>query len=191
MKKYMILFIVLMAWCGLLARGWAAEPLPRFKDCARFAWKYESHPLLAAFRIYTSQQSGVYRIDPKDPSKSRPDVVIPAIPTLITEAMCTKLHLPRPGTWYAVLTAVSKDGTIESQPSDEITLTYGPQANGETDPKASAWVWVPPWGTAPYTVPPPLPPLPLMAPLPGITAPSGGTSGQILSESCLWKGTCR
>jgi hypothetical protein len=166
---------------------WAAEDAERFEDCEKFIWEMDPWSDLGAFRLYVSQTSGVYRIDPKDPKKSVPNVIIPAIPTMVTSVLCKKLTLPRPGHWYAVLTAVNKQVTMERGPTNEITFTYGNQT--PVPPKEPPPVaWVPPWGDTPYVIPPPLPSIPKMPPIEP-PPPRPVTGDWLLSESCLWKGT--
>src|SRR5262245_47216844 len=169
----------------------AAEPLPRFEDVGLVDWDYAPQPTLALFRIYLSQQSGQYRLDRANPCASKPDLVIPAIPSLVSEVLSSRLHPSTPGTWYLVVTAVSKEvcdlrvpaEDRESPPSEELAFTVGTTTDPTPPPVPP---WTPPWGTDPWMPPQPIAPLPPMPPLP--TPAPKGDGGPLLSESCLWSG---
>jgi hypothetical protein len=114
----------LLVWILLPTVGLTQD---RLDTCAQLRWDYEPDPLLGFFRIYVSRTSGVYPIHPTTPALSRPTVVVPAIPTMVTEVICTRVQavVRAPGTYYLVMTAASRNMAIESEPSNELTFTVG------------------------------------------------------------------
>ena len=159
--------------------------------CLQVAWDFATHPQLGSFFVYTSQTKGVYPMVQGNPLKSRPAAIVPAIPNILTELSCEKLRMTQPGTWYAIVTAVSKDMTEQSPPSNEITVTVKNQT--PVPPHHPPVVPPPPGGAPPpppqpsVALPPPLPrparPLVALPPLPS------SNSGN-LTETCVWLGTC-
>ena len=133
MIPLMIIFSVLMSVISAFGQN-------SLGDCKALEWDYESDPELGYFRIYVSRESGVYAIDPVDPKKSRPSLIVPAIPEMVTVLVCQRLQavVRTPGTYYAVVTAVTRDFSFESEASNEITFLYENQTVAVHPPLTTA-----------------------------------------------------
>jgi hypothetical protein len=166
--------LLMVAWIG------SAQAQPAMETCEQLEWDYEPNPMLGVFRLYVSQTSGVYPIVPGDPRASQPLKIIPAMAELVTHVLCEGLWLPRDGVWYAVVTAVSRDLSEESPPSNEISFTYG---NTSIVPPP---ITPPVAPRPPPVVLPPRPPPLGMAPPPKPPPPEGQRTW--ITQSCVWRG---
>lgn len=149
--------------------------------CLKVDWDFTASPRLGSFFVYTSRTSGQYPMAKEHPLDSRPVAILDAQPQMVTELSCGALRITQPGTWYAVVTAVSVDMREESPPSNEITITVKGVPLAPVHPPS------PPASTPPplVTLPPPL-----VAPgkpvgrLPPLPADGRGS----LTETDVWRG---
>jgi hypothetical protein len=149
--------------------------------CLSLEWDYpEGQAHLGFFRIYLSQTKGQYQFCSDDPA-CLPAAMQVAIPEMATEMSCQQVVVWAPGTYSLVVTAVSLDMSVESPPSNEISFTMaGPPTPSPLPPVVAG--------------PPTMPDLPLPPPWPTVEPytppPSSGASGDAISNTCMWSGTC-
>lgn len=156
-----------------------ASAEPDLDTCLRFDWDYDPIRGLGMFRLYVRQEGSEYDFE-------HPVMIAPALPGLVTEIPCERISVAVPGRYYAVVTAWRLDGEFESAPSNEVEFIY----NGRT-PFPPAPPPPPSDDLPPLPVPPPPPPLlPPPRPLPPVEPRPPGRGGGI-TDSCIWRGTCR
>jgi hypothetical protein len=189
MRLYQILIYSLVIYfLGLPINSYtmkeaSADELPVLPDpnCS-FAWDYKAEDQLGLFRIYVSDTSGQYGGDPK--------IELPAVQdqVMVLQVDCNTMLLPKPGTYFAVATAVDLTGQ-ESKPSNEISFKYKTDKSDRDPPPP-----LPPDPTPPPPAPPPTPskilPLPwTFTPRPP-PPPAPASQGGWMSQSCIWTATC-
>jgi hypothetical protein len=161
--------------------AWAQSPLA---PCVTLQWDYPEHPNLGSFFVYV-KQNGRYAIDPDhNPLKSQPTTTIEALPVMDTDVSCAALKLSGPGPWSLVVTAVARDMSDESDPSDELVVHRDLPLPPSLPPKTLPPLSIPRVGPLPK-------PLPL-AQHPPVTVPplstSPGRDPYDLTQTDVWKG---
>jgi hypothetical protein len=164
---WLLLSLALLVWASV---GQAAE---RFDNAWGVEWKYKPDERLVAFYLYISTKSGVYDWD-------SPVASVPAIPEMVTELAREELILPGPGTYYAVVRAMSMDGKDDSDPSNEISFVYG----YEIKPPPP----LPPMTPAPPKIPKPVLPPKVLPPNVSVPVKPPTTSATGFVDQCMWRG---